>query len=225
MSQSAPRENNQTIALAGVYLALEQIQTLAWHGEINHAHLKTSINSLFCDNPTTYIEVYGSTAALATGFIALKDSLSSTNNSLSMERNKYLKNLISLSKKFNNNSLLQEQIGTTLSLISNQLTSGQLTDADPNTAYPSQSVIDRIAELYRNTLSTITPKIIIYGQSSILATNDHAATIRALLLCAVRGTRLWVQAGGSGINLVFNRSKYIRSADYLLSNLGTKDTN
>lgn len=225
MSHSATRQHNQTIALAGIYLALDQIQTVAWHGDINHATLETSINSLFCENPETFVEVYSSTSALESGFKALKDSLSNTNNSLDMERNKYLKGLLSLSKKFNNNSLLQDQIGTTLSLISNQLASGQLTDTDSDMAYPSQPIIDRIAELYRNTLSTIRPKIIIYGQSSILATPDHAATIRALLLCAVRGVQLWHQAGGSGLNLVLSRSKYIRSADYLLSNLGTEHTN
>ena len=217
MTESSSRQNNRTIALAGVYLALDQIQTLAWQGKTSDAHLKTLIDSLFCENPKTFIEVYGSISALEPGFLALRESLTHANDSLSMERNKYLKSLMSLSKKFNNNSLLQDQIGTTLNLISSQLTSGQLAHDGSDITHPSQVVIDRIADLYRNTLSTIKPKIIIYGQANILATTDHAAAIRALLLCAVRGTQLWYQAGGSGINIVLNRSKYIQTVDYLLS--------
>jgi high frequency lysogenization protein len=224
--QTSQQQENKTIALAGVYLALDQIQTLAWHGTCDQACLKTSIDSLFSENPQSFIEVYGSVSALENGLEALKSSLSNAQDPLCMERNKYLKKLMYLSKKFNNNNILQDQIGTTLNLISSDIVLNKEDPGATNTDhsqqpqyahYPSQHMINRIAELYRNTLSTIKPKIIIYGQANILATADHAATIRALLLCAVRGTQLWYQAGGSGLSIVLNRSKYNRCIDHLLS--------
>ena len=206
MATQATNQDDKTIALAGVYLALHQIQELAWHGKENDQQLTTSLQSLFVDEPSSYLAVFDSTHALKPGLDALKMSLNDLKDPACLERNKYLRNLLSLTKKLMNNNYLQEQVSTTLKLI----------EPHEMNADEHPEVIRRCAQLYQNTLSTLKPKIIIYGKANILATSDYAASIRSLLLCAVRSTLLWYQAGGSFMNIALGRSKYLRSIDRLL---------
>lgn len=198
---------NKTIALAGVHLALTQIQRVAWHGSTDQQQLQTSLQSLFVDQPESYMSVYGSIEALRPGLLTLKESLTEIQKKAVLERYKYQKSLFSLTKKFSKNNYLVDQISTTLELIKNN---EMVVDQE-------QELITRCAELYQNTLSTLQPRIIIYGQPDILAQSQQAATIRSLLLAGVRSTLLWYQAGGSGLTLAINRSSYLHSIDQFLS--------
>lgn len=199
--------HNKTIALAGVHLALSQIQQVAWHGATEQAQLQTSLQSLFIDQPNTHIAVYGSLEALKPGLAILKESLTEYRKKTVLERLKYQNSLFSLTKRMNKNSYLVEQIGTTLELINEQ----------HNQLEQMPELITRCAQLYQNTLSILKPKIIIYGQPEILAQSHQAATIRSLLLAGVRSTLLWQQAGGSSLTLALNRASYLLTIDQLIA--------
>lgn len=205
-SQNTPIQN-KTIALAGVHLALSQIQQVAWQGNTDQQQLHTSLQSLFIDQPDSYLSVYGSVEALRPGLVTLKESLTELQKQAVVERYKYQKSLFTLTKKFSKNNYLVDQISTTLELINHAES-----NVDQN-----QDLIARCAQLYQNTLSTLKPRIIIYGQPDILAQSHQAATIRSLLLAGVRSTLLWYQAGGSGLTLLLNRASYLHTIDQYLS--------
>ena len=65
---------NKTIALAGMHLALNDVQRIAWHADYNFAEIDTSIRSLFVRDPKDFLDVYGSLENLRPGLNALKTS-------------------------------------------------------------------------------------------------------------------------------------------------------
>ena len=172
------------------------------------ADIDTSIHSLFVRNPKDYLEVYGSLEKLKPGLTALSTSFRNKHDKQALERARYMVNLMMLSKKFHTNNALVKQVDSTLDMLESAAT-----DLDTQRDY----VIDKIAQLYQNTLSKINPRIIIYGQPEILNNADHAAAIRTLLLAGVRGALLWYQAGGSQLGLLLGKAKYLKTIDQMLA--------
>ena len=199
---------NKTIALAGIHLALNEIQRIAWHADYHYSNIDTSIHSLFVRSPQDYMEVFGSLENLKPGLNALSTSFRNKRDKQALERTRYMINLMMLSKKFNNNKALAKQVDTTIDMLE-----PAANDLDNQRTY----VIDKIAQLYQNTLSKINPRIIIYGKPEILNQADHAAAIRALLLAGLRSTLLWYQAGGNQVGLLLGKAKYLRTIDQMLA--------
>ena len=198
---------NKTIALAGMHQALLQIQNIAWEDKRSFDQIDVCLSSLFIRDPNTYIEVYGQIENIQEGLKALRASFKNKHDKQALERARYMVGLMILSKKFNKFSGLDEQIRTTLSL---------LDDAAQDLENQRDYIIERIAQLYQNTLSKISPRIIIYGKPEILNNNENAALIRSLLLAGLRSAMLWYQAGGSQLNLLLGKSKYLQNIEQLL---------
>ncbi len=94
---------NRTIALAGMYLALSQVQQIAWEVNYNYNQIDVCLSSLFARNPDTYSEVYGSINDLRPGLVALRTSFTEKNNKLALERARYMISLMMLSRNIRNN--------------------------------------------------------------------------------------------------------------------------
>ena len=79
----------------------------------------------------------------------------------------------------------------------------------------NSTVIGRLAEIYKETISELGPKIIVKGEQDHLGNPEIAAQIRALLLAGIRSAVLWRQAGGSRFTMFFRRKKMIAEAKKL----------
>ncbi|MFK8027804.1 MAG: high frequency lysogenization protein HflD [Gammaproteobacteria bacterium] len=198
---------NKTIALAGMHQALSQVQQIAWENNYDEAQVDVCLGSLFARNPDTYSDVFGSTSDLRPGLIALRTSFTQKNDKQALERARYMVNLMMLSKNVRDNKELGEQVGTTLSL---------LDEAASNLQDQRDYVIERIAQLYQNTISPLTPRVIVYGDPQILKVDANAAAIRAMLFAGLRSALLWYQAGGSQLNLLLGKSKYLATISQIL---------
>lgn len=75
-----------------------------------------------------------------------------------------------------------------------------------------QSVMYGLAELYAEQISGLTPRIMVQGHAQYLQDERHAATIRCLLLSAIRACGLWRMAGGGRFKLVLRRKAIIEAA-------------
>lgn len=197
---------NKTIALAGIHQALLEVQEIAWESRFNENIIDTCLASVFQRNPDTYMDVYGNTANLNSGLSALKSSFTNKHDKLALERARYMVSLMVLSKNIQNNKQLGDQIGTTLSL---------LEDASSDIEQQRDYIIERLAQLYQNAISPLTPRVIIYGEPSYLQVEKNAAAIRALLFTGLRACLLWYQAGGSQINLMLGKKKYLNTISEL----------
>jgi len=75
----------------------------------------------------------------------------------------------------------------------------------------------RLADLYVQTLSRLTPRILVEGNPTYLQQSAQVDQIRALLLAAVRAAVLWRQLGGTQMRLLFRRRQYAMMARGLLA--------
>ena len=198
---------NKTIALAGVQQSLYDIQQIAWSGQCNFDELDTCLSSLFVRNPNNYDEVFGEVQNLRSGLNALKVSFTQKRDKEALERTRYMVSLMMLAKKIRTSESLSQQIGTTLSL---------LEEAAQDIENQRDYIIQRLAQLYQNAISVLTPRIIIYGKPKLLDDQNNAAMIRALLLAGLRSVILWYQAGGSQTSLLLGKNKYLQSIEQLL---------
>ena len=81
------------------------------------------------------------------------------------------------------------------------------------------NAIARFADLYLNSLSTLTPRIMVNGDPIHLNNPDNANRIRALLLAGVRAAILWRQSGGGRLTLLLRRNPLLRETRRLLASL------
>lgn len=199
---------NKTIALAGVQQCLQQVQKIAWTGEYDKQDVDTCLASLFVLNPDNYADVYGSSHNLRTGLESLQISFTEKRNKEARERTRYMVSLMLLAKKVQSSQQLLQQISTTLSL---------LDEAATDIENQREHITQRIAQLYQNAISNLTPRVIVYGKTELLSDQENAATIRSLLFAGLRSIILWHQAGGSQLNLLLGKAKYLQTIQQLLN--------
>ena len=81
------------------------------------------------------------------------------------------------------------------------------------------NVISSLADLYSRTISTLSPRIMVKGEPTVLSNPENAARIRTLLLAGVRSTVLWRQCGGTRLNLLIQRRRLLQTAEELAASL------
>jgi high frequency lysogenization protein len=76
-------------------------------------------------------------------------------------------------------------------------------------------VIARFADIYKKTISNITPFIEVHGEARYLTVPHYASLIRALLLAGIRAAVLWRQKGGRRWQFIFQSKKITRLTEAL----------
>lgn len=197
----------QTLALAGVFQAADLVKQYAYHGTGNLPAAEASLASLLkLDAPTVH-DIYGSSAGVMDGLKILRMQLAGRADHRDMEVTRYVLALLHLSKKLSQQPQLMQRIGATIEVINGQL------DMFPLMHENTQA---KLAELYKNTVSTLQPRIMVNGEHMHLNNERNAQRIRALLLAGIRSAILWNQIGGSRLRLLFTRKKYLNAADGLI---------
>jgi len=201
---------NQTIALAGVTQAAYLVKQIANRGLCDSEALTTSINSLFITDPETIESVYGGLEGIQIGLRQIIKQLDSGSSERDLELTKYIVTLLHLQKKLMKKPEMLETISKGIDRAKQQ--SEHFDTLHTN-------VIAGLADIYVNTLSTLTPRIMVKGDPATLNSPENANRIRALLLAAVRSTFLWQQAGGSRFKLLLGRGKVVAEAKQLLGSI------
>ena len=80
-------------------------------------------------------------------------------------------------------------------------------------------LVEKLAELYTQTISTLTPRIMVNGEHGHLSNPAIAAKVRAALFAGIRSAFLWHQLGGSRWQLLFSRKKIAGEAATILESL------
>lgn len=198
--------HERTIALAGIFQAASLVRQVAKRGQYIDDDIETSIHSLFHINAADAETVFGDVARLHTGLNSLIVQFSGK-GARDIELTRYVVTLFYLERKLSNNDALMH-------ILSNGLDAATAQAEYFSRTHPN--VIAGLADVYQKTVSTLTPKIMISGESSILTNPDNANLIRALLLAGIRAAVLWRQAGGSRWKLLFQRRSIVAEAQRLL---------
>lgn len=205
------RENtvirNRCIALAGIFQAARLVQQTSRAEKRDAMATTASINSIFNTDPEAVADVYGSPDALRVGLEVLKSQLDNSTGKRDMELTGYVITLMHLERKLGRKSDLMGRIASGIDRVKAQ---AEYFDREHAT------VIAGLADVYKETVSTLQPRIMVKGDESVLSNTSSQNMIRALLLAGVRATVLWSQCGGSRIKLIFQRKALLECCTRIL---------
>lgn len=201
----------QVIALAGLFQAMEAVDQIAQTGRCNEAVMETSIKSLFVSSPDTALSVFGELADLKPGLQLLKQLLSETHtNNKQYNFVRYALAIIQLERKLDKTPDMLDTISKRLDHAQNQVKHFGLLH---------ENVFSGIASIYSDTISTFSMRVHIAGQEHQLKIPQNADKIRSLLLTGMRAAILWRQVKGHRWQFIFKRKAIVKECDNLLSKI------
>lgn len=203
-------KRDQALALAGVFQAASLVKQIANTGTANNAIVESSIETLFRFDADTVESVYGGLAGVGHGLRLLNEQIGTSRTTRDMEITRYVVSLLVLERKLAGNSKTLAQISDTLDNIQSQLEYFSLTH---------ENTFAKLGELYKQTISTLGPKIIVTGEQPLLDNPHNASKVRALLLAGIRSAVLWRQCGGSRWHILFGRKKYLDESERMIFEL------
>lgn len=202
--------DQHVIALAGIYQAVHLVKQTAHGGSSNHSAFVASVGSVFRFDADSAESVYGGIAGLKHGLDTLVEELGRPGLKQDPELTAYAANLMFLERKLIS---LPWMVDTLRSEIEAAKGVAKTDDVD------DPAVIANLAHAYSQTISRLSPRILVQGEPALLKQADVANRIRALLLAGIRAAVLWRQVGGSRFRLLFGRKRIVREAQAALSML------
>lgn len=202
----------RALALAGIFQAACLVQQLAREGRAAPEPFRTSIHSILMLDANNTAEVYGGVQGVAFGLKLLSEKLTDTASPKDLEVAKYAIGTVQLEAALRRRPEIAEAIRTGVGTIESQMA---FFEPEENGAVHLR-LLDKLAELYTQTLSTISPRIMVNGEQGFLANPHLATSVRAALFAGVRSAVLWRQLGGSRWQLLLSRNKIAADAEQLL---------
>jgi high frequency lysogenization protein len=203
-------KRDQTLALAGVFQAASLVQQIASTGLANSAVIESSIESLFKFDADTVEQVFGSIAGVNTGLRVLSKQMDFSKEKHNIDITRYVISLLVLERKLSKNKNMLDKISRTLGEIQTSLEFFSLMH---------DNIFTKLGSLYRETISTLGPKIVVSGERPFLSNDNNADKVRALLLAGIRSAVLWRQCNGSRWQIIFGRKHYLNECNIILSEI------
>ncbi len=200
---------HRALAMAGVFQAAYLVQQVARRGSVAQTAVAASINSLFQLEPDNAAAVYGGIDGVAIGLRVFSEQLDGKHSRRDPELLRYVIGLLHLERQLSRREDLLRRI--------RQGIEGLAGDAQQADHITQQPVIAALARLYQDTVSTLTPRLMVHGEPTVLADAETANLIRALLLAAIRAAVLWRQCGGRRWRLLLQRGELLGAAQRLRS--------
>ena len=207
--------SQRILALAGLFQAARLVQQLAREGRADAPAFATSIHSLLAlDAPSTEA-VYGGAAGLRLGLELLRTKLAGDTDPGDIEIAKYVLSMIQLERRLRRQPDMQDAIRRGIEAAQTQM---KFFQPESNGGVHPR-LVEKLAELYTQTLSTLTPRIMVNGDHGYLADPQIAARVRTALFAGIRSAFLWRQLGGNRWQLLFSRRKIAAGASSILDGL------
>ena len=200
---------DRNLALAGVFQATELVRQAASHGTWSGYAATSSLHSLFVLQADSTAAIYGDTERMRLGVETMLAVLQGEQRYTDVLR--YSVGLLQIEKKFRRSARLQDEVGRRLLEIS-----GQGAELDQHEREDLQA--REISELYSETISGLSPRIVVSGKPQYLQNQRTVDWVRTLLLAGLRSAMLWHQLGGGRFELMFGRKSIIRDAQSFMTN-------
>lgn len=205
--------HDRTLALAGLFQAARLTQQLAREGRAEPEALAASVNSLFMLNAATTAEVFGGASGVAAGLKFLRDKLTGATGPGDMEVARYVVAILHLERQLEKRPDVQDAIRRGIEAAESQAKSFAAEAGDEPL---SPRTVEKLAELYTQTISTLGPRILVDGEQGYLANSLIAAKVRGVLFAGIRAAFLWRQLGGRRWQLLFQRRAIANAAGEIL---------
>jgi len=195
---------NRVLALAAMVQAAHLVQGIARKGIADEVELECAINSILAEPDGEGIHadhLYQGPRKLRTGLILLQRLLSGEEVGAELKHTKeamaYCALMMSLERKLSRDREMLGKLGEGINRIKKQ--------RDYFGAALHDNIIAAIAGLYGETISNMTPRIIVHGKPEYLGQSANTNKVRSLLLSGIRAAHLWRTYGGSHFQLLFRR--------------------
>ena len=123
---------------------------------------------------------------------------------------RYLIGLVYLEARLSKQSGMLEKIAEALEISEQDSKRASMALAD------NPIIIEQLARLYQQTISTLSYRIQVSGKPQYLKNTAIANTIRAVLLAGIRSAVLWHQLGGRRWHFLIRRRQISRDIQALL---------
>jgi len=193
--------HNQLIALAGCCQAAGMVRDLSQNGFTQQPLLDIAINALLNQKPNSTEEIFGNVRHVQSGLQLLLEQLYPSGKR-NLDIGRYIANLITLESQLMKNASL-------VSILRARLT--QIEKQKNLLNYDNYQIIDSIALLYQDTLSTLPLKIQVTGKAKYLKEQETQKQVRMSLLFGLRCVLLWRQLGGKKRDFLFKRKVLTQS--------------
>jgi high frequency lysogenization protein len=187
------------------------VRQLAHEGRCASDAFAASVGSIRKLDAGNTEEIFSGVGGVHIGLEFLRDKLSSVSETLDVEIARYVVAMLHLASRLTRRRDAQETIRNGIATIERQMAFFEGSD---EAVHPS--LVEKLAELYIQTLSTLAPRIIVTGEHGYLVNPLVAARVRAALFAGIRAAFLWRQLGGRRWQLVLSRRKIMLAARELL---------
>jgi high frequency lysogenization protein len=206
--------HDQVLALAGIFQSACLVQQLAREGHTDSAALRASIQSILALDAPDVETIYGGAGGLRLGLELLNTKLTGKTKSADMEMARYVVALVQLEGSLRRHPKMLDDLRQGIDTAREQMKFFE-GDAPAEGVHPL--LMEKLAQVYSQTISTLTPRIMVSGEHGHLANPAIAAKVRATLLAGIRSAVLWRQLGGRRWQLLFSRGKIALAAAELLA--------
>lgn len=193
------REKERAIALAAMVQSACLVERLAQRGQLDTHSFEQSMDALLDQN-------YINERTFFLGSSKLKNLLSGHDITHARNIISHTGTLMRIEKKLSQDKLMLQQLADGMSRIHQQ--------AQYFGSPYHDNIISAVAHVYNETISTLTPRVIIRGKTEFLKQPQHTQRIRCLLLSGVRAAWVWRILGGNSIRLIFNRRQIIKHLNH-----------
>jgi high frequency lysogenization protein len=201
---------DKTLALAAVFQTADLVKQIAMTGQFDLHDAQTILKSLFDTNPSSTEAVFGGTENLRSGLSLLVEQMDSNASQRDMDITRYVVAMLHLQGKLQKNKDM-------LDYLAKGIERAQLQTEHFDLMH--DNVIANLAGLYSDTVSQLTPKIMVSGEGQHLSHSDNANKVRAMLLGGIRAAVLWNQLGGSRWQILLKRKQFVEEAKRLLADI------
>lgn len=186
---------NRTLALAGLMQGLRLAQATARDGRAEEADLSASLASIFRIDADSVEAVYGSARLMHTGLDTLLGQLEG-GRQRDAAISKMAMTVLHVERQLNARPDLLAQLHEGILATERQREHFGVVHA---------SVIAHLGDIYANTVSRLSTRVLVQGNPTLLQQAPVVAQIRACLLASVRSAVLWRQLHGSYWDLLLRR--------------------
>lgn len=199
--------HDRVIALSALMQSVTLVQQIAETGQVDNDDMQTMLQSLLVMDAPDTESVYGEISKLKTGIRQFNNQLSKRKKPGDIVVLRYAIGILHLQRKLAKRPAMLDLITRELDQIPQQVEYfGSIT---------SPQVIARFADIYQRTVSELTPRIQVFGDSTYLQQADNVNRIRALLLSGIRAAVLWQQKGGRRWQFLLQSNKLLQAATEL----------
>ncbi len=194
----SPSEHDRTLAMAGLFQAVELVQQAASSGSTAQMPTETVIASIFARHPRDAAEVFGGVEGVRAGLHQLAQLDNHRLDGHQLQALRYATTVMQLARRLRRRETALDALQAGLE---------RATEQSRMFGLMHHNVLASLADLYVATIGRLGPRVIVAGEAIHLQNPRVVARIRALLLGAVRSGVLWHQCRGGRWELVFGRAR------------------